>query len=65
MGGVRELVYNRKTSDILKMFRIISTGKTSDISMPQYLHSGTCASKAVSAGHPISNVANRRAFLPK
>lgn len=64
-GGVRELVKNRKTSDILKTFRIISKVKTRDISMPQYLHSCTCTSKAVSAGLPISKATNRKSFPAK
>lgn len=65
MGCVRELLNNRKTLDILKVFRIISKVKTRDIPMPQILHSCTCTSRAVSARLPISNAANRKNFPAK
>ena len=65
MGCVRELLNDRKTSDILKMFRMTSKVKTRDTSMPQYLHSCTCTSRAVSAGLPVSNMANRKSFSAK
>jgi len=62
MGCVRELMSNRKTSDVLKMFGMTSKVKTRGISMPLYLHSCTCTSRAASAGLPISTVAKRKSF---